>query len=190
MRFHSRYVRDYLNQSGAKKILIWAFQILVAILLAAVAAIFFFQTVTMQEGSMEPTIQAGQKVCINRMAYKLGSPKRGDIIAFQAGSEEHASIHVKRIIGLPGDTVQIRDGEIYINDEKYTEQSELGPIENPGLAEGGITLGSDEYFVLGDNRDNSEDSRYADIGNVKKRYIKGKIWFSISPLHEFGFISS
>ena len=86
--------------------------------------------------------------------------------------------------------VQIRDGEIYINDEKYTEQSELGPVDNPGLAEGGVTLGSDEYFVLGDNRDNSEDSRYADIGNVKKRYIKGKIWFSISPINEFGFISS
>lgn len=190
MRFRSRYVRDYLNHSGMKRILIWSFQILAAVLLAFVTAVAFFQTVTIQEGSMEPTILAGQKVCVNRMAYKLGAPKRGDLIAFQAGSGEHASVHVKRIIGLPGDTVQIRDGAIYINDEKYTKQSELGPVENPGLAEAGVTVGSGEYFVLGDNRSSSEDSRYADIGNVKKRSIQGKVWFSISPLNEFGFIGS
>ena len=191
MKFRSRYVRDYLSHSKMRRVLVWGVQILAVVLLALVTAVLFFQTVTMQEGSMEPTIQAGQKVCINTMAYKLGTPKRGDLIAFEAGGdEEHSSIHVKRIIGLPGDTVQIRDGEIYVNEELYETDLNLGTIENPGLAEGGVTVGSNEYFVLGDNRNNSEDSRYADIGNVKKRSIQGKVWFSVAPWKEFGFVGN
>ena len=189
MKFRSRYVRDYLSHSKMRRVLVWGVQILAVVLLALVTAVLFFQTVTMQEGSMEPTIQAGQKVCINTMAYKLGTPKRGDLIAFEAGGdEEHSSIHVKRIIGLPGDTVQIRDGEIYVNEELYETELDLGTIENPGLAEGGVTVGSNEYFGLGDNRNNSEDSRYADIGNVKKRSIQGKVWFSVAPWNKFGFV--
>ena len=189
MKFRSRYVRDYLSHSKMRRVLVWGVQILAVVLLALVTAVLFFQTVTMQEGSMEPTIQAGQKVCINTMAYKLGTPKRGDLIAFEAGGdEEHSSIHVKRIIGLPGDTVQIRDGEIYVNEELYETDLDLGTIENPGLAEGGVTVGSNEYFVLGDNRNNSEDSRFTQVGVIHRDDIVGRAWLRIYPFDRIGFI--
>ena len=97
-------------------------------------------------------------------------------------------MHVKRVIGLPGETVQIKDGLILINGETYMEKKDFPKISNPGLAETQVTLGKNEYFVLGDNRNNSEDSRFASVGNVKKGQIKGKVWLRIRPLRHFGLI--
>ena len=98
------------------------------------------------------------------------------------------STHIKRIIGLPGETIQIKDGQILIDGETYQENGEFPGIENAGVAETKVALDSGEYFVLGDNRNNSEDSRYADMGNVKKRNIIGKVWFIASPWSRFGFV--
>ena len=109
-----------------------------------------------------------------------------ELAEFRASDE--AALHIRRVIGLPGETIQIKDGQIYIDGELYKESRDLDLIENAGLAQDGVTLQSGEYFVLGDNRNNSEDSRYADIGNVKKRYIVGKLWFVSSPLREIGFV--
>ena len=95
---------------------------------------------------------------------------------------------MKRVIAVPGDTVQIIDGKVYVNDEPFEEEIEEPYIENGLLAEEPVKVGEDEYFVLGDNRNNSEDSRYANIGNVKKEHIYGKAWFIVSPLGKFGFI--
>ena len=91
------------------------------------------------------------------------------------------------MIGLPGETIQISGGRILIDGEAYKEGKDFPMISNPGLASSSITLESGEYFVLGDNRNNSEDSRYADIGMVKKRYIAGKIWFTCAPFEKLGF---
>ena len=137
---------------------------------------------------MEPTYQVRQKFFVNRVAYAFKSPKRGDLIVFKINASDEAALHIRRVIGLPGETIQIDDGQIYIDGELYKESRDLELIENAGLAEDGVTLQSGEYFVLGDNRNNSEDSRYADIGNVKKRYIVGKLWFVSSPLKEIGLV--
>ena len=95
---------------------------------------------------------------------------------------------MKRVIGVPGDTVQIKNGRIYVNGTEFTEKVDVASIEDAGLAADAVTLGDDEYFVLGDNRNNSEDSRYANIGNIKREYIIGKAWFVISTGDRFGFI--
>lgn len=93
-----------------------------------------------------------------------------------------------RVIGLPGETIQIVNGRILINGEAYKEGKDFPSINNPGMAANAITLEAGEYFVLGDNRNNSEDSRYADIGKVNKKYITGKLWFQISPRKEIGLL--
>lgn len=100
----------------------------------------------------------------------------------------NARSYIKRIIGLPGETVQIKDGKIYIDGKILEEDYETTAIEDAGTAAEEIDLGGDEYFVLGDNRKNSEDSRMADIGNVKRSEIEGKAWFVLSTKGNFGFI--
>ncbi len=188
MELNFRYIRGYLAQSKFMKVITWVLQIVITIALAAVISLMFCQTVALQEGSMDPTFSAGEKFLINRAVYKIGSPQRGDVIAFRISSDKKGSTHIKRVIGIPGDTIQIKDGQIRINDKTYVEERDLPSIVNAGIAEDPIVLESDEYFVLGDNRNNSEDSRFADIGNVKKENIIGKIWFVISPMNRIGFV--
>lgn len=188
MGFSPRYVRDYFAQSKLKTVLIWIVEIALVILLAAGVSSFFCRSIVVQEGSMEPTLKAGDRALINSAAYKLSSPRRGDIVVFRAADDAKSSLHIKRVIGLPGETVQIKDGQILIDGKTYVEQKDFPAITNPGLAEEPIKLGSGEYFVLGDNRNNSEDSRFSDIGNISKKYIVGKIWFTVSPKSKIGFI--
>ncbi len=168
----------------------WGFQAAVAVVFGIVAALLFFQIVVMQEGSMEPTFATGDTFFVNRAVYKFSSPERGDIIVFKTSPEDNAALHIKRVIGLPGETVQIKDGQILIDGTAYEETLDLSEINNPGLADNGVKLESGEYFVLGDNRNNSEDSRYADVGNVKKKYIVGKVWFQVGPTENIGFIKN
>ena len=165
----------------------WVFQIVVTLVFAAVVAIRRFQTVTMQESSMEPTISVGDRFFINKAVYKFSSPQRGDMIVFRTSASDDAALHIRRVIGLPGEKIQISGGRILINGEVYKEGRDFPMMTNPGLAATTITLESGQYFVLGDNRNNSEDSRYADIGTVSRRYILGKIWFTCSPFEKLGF---
>lgn len=187
-------VKDWLGALGeSQKVfqgLRWAFQILVVMIFGIMTAMCLFSTVTMQEGSMEPTFSTGSKFLVNKVVYKFSEPKRGDLIVFKTTPDDNASLHIKRVIGLPGEKIQIRDGRILIDGKTYKEGRDLPKISNPGLATNEIYLSSDEYFVLGDNRNNSEDSRYADVGNVKKKYITGKIWFRITPFKKAGFLKN
>lgn len=171
-----------------KKIFSWVFSMALTLALAALTAVFLFQSVMMQESSMEPTISVGDKFLINKIVYKIQEPKRGDIIVFKTNASEDAALHIRRVIGVPGDTVQIKEGRIWINGEIYNEGMDLPKMTNAGLAENAISLQSEEYFVLGDNRNNSEDSRYGDIGLVEEKFITGKIWFKISPVKEIGIL--
>lgn len=172
-----------------KNILVWVIQIVAVLILSAIVSHTFFGGTVAQENSMSPTIQANDNIKINRMSYFFGSPERGDVIAFYKNSEMDSSIQIKRVIGIPGDTVQIVDGIILINGETYMEDEHFAKINHPGHADDPIELGSEEYFVLGDNRNNSEDSRFADMGNVLEENIIGKVWITTSPFSRFGFVN-
>lgn len=180
--------REKLEDSKLRKVLIWVFEIVVTLIFAVLTSMMLFQSVTMQESSMEPTLAVGSQYFVNKLAYKTSSPKRGDIIVFRTNGSDDAALHVRRVIGLPGETIQIVNGRIQINGEAYKEGKDFPSINNPGMAANAITLEAGEYFVLGDNRNNSEDSRYADIGKVNKKYITGKLWFQISPRKEIGLL--
>ncbi|XCP83722.1 signal peptidase I [Roseburia hominis] len=171
------------------KALLWILQIAIVCLFAFVFVWYFGQRVSNIGDSMSPVLKNGDVVLVNRIIYDASMPKRGDIIVFKPNGNENLHSYVKRIIGLPGETVQIREGEIYINGKKLKEDYKTSEITDPGLAVEEITLEGDEFFVLGDNRESSGDSRIADIGNVKRSEIEGKAWFIIAPGKHFGFIS-
>ena len=180
--------KEKLENNRVRNVLRWIFEIMVTLAFAALVSIAMFQSVTMQESSMEPTLSVGDQFFMNRVVYKVTSPKRGDMVVFRKNASDEAALHIRRIIGLPGETIQIKDGRILINGETYKEGKDFPSISTPGLAANPITLESGEYFVLGDNRNNSEDSHYGDIGIVNERYIVGKIWFTISPVKKIGFL--
>jgi len=178
-----------INYDLIRNVGIWIFQLLIVCVFAFVFVWYFGQRITNNGDSMNPVLQSGDATLVNRIVYDMSKPKRGDIIAFKPNGNENAYFYIKRIIGLPGETVQIEDGKIYIDGEVLEEAYETIEITDPGIAAEPITLGGDEYFVLGDNRESSEDSRLADIGNVKKSEIEGKTWFILSPRQHFGFVN-
>lgn len=180
--------RERLWDDRTRGIVKWIFEIIVTVVFAVLVAISAFQTVTLQESAMEPTYSVGEKFFVNRAVYKIKSPKRGDVIVFRTSVSDDAALHIRRVIGLPGETVLIKDGQVYINGKVYEENGAYPDITNAGLADSSITLESGEYFVLGDNRNNSEDSRFSDIGNINKKYIVGKLWFTVSPKSKIGFV--
>ena len=135
--------------------------------------------------SMENTLHNGESLLVNKIAYE---PSRYDIVVFYPLGREEDEYYVKRIYGLPGETVQIKGKDIYINNQIIEDKYAKNAMDDAGIAEEPLKLGEDEYFVLGDNRNNSEDSRYSNIGNVKKEHIIGKAWFIISPFGKFGFM--
>ena len=155
-------------------------EIAVTVVIAVVFTYFFGVRSTVIGPSMSPQLEDGDEVLIDRFMYKFISPKSGDIIAFLPNGNTNTHYYLKRVIAVPGDTVQIKDGSVYVNGEEFREEIETARMEDAGIA--------DEYFVLGDNRNNSEDSRYANIGNIREDYIIGKAWFVISPREKLGFI--
>lgn len=169
-----------------KEIIIWIVEIIAVILLAYFLVKYAVEKTTVVGESMELTLQEEDKIIINKLAYRFSKPKRFDVIVFKQSGKEHSYYNIKRIIGLPGETVQIKDGVVYINDEPITEKSAVDVIKNPGLAVEPITLEDKEYFVLGDNRNLSEDSRFANIGNVVFDDIIGKAWVRLKP---FNFVN-
>lgn len=137
--------------------------------------------------SMTPTLQDGDNLIVEKVTYYFRDPQRYDIIVFPY-PEDPSRHYIKRIIGLPGETVQIIDGYVYINGELLDEHYGNAVMNNAGIAAEPITLGEDEYFVLGDNRNNSEDSRYAAVGNIKRSQIDGRAWLRIWPFSDIGFL--
>lgn len=160
-----------------------------AVLLAVVIVVSFGLKTSVIGVSMEPALQNGQTVFIDRFVYKLLSPKRGDVIVFLPNGNTNSHYYLKRVVGLPGEKVQIIGGYVYVNGIMLDEDEMLDKIADPGIAEIELTLGTDEYFVLGDNRNNSEDSRSGNIGPVKKSNIIGKAWFHLSGEDDgWGFV--
>ena len=177
-----------LKQDRIKKIVEWVAEILVVCILAWMLVSFFGQRVSNAGDSMSPVLKNGDIVLINRIVYDARKPKRGEIIAFRPNGNENAHYCIKRVVGLPGETVQIKDGKIYIDGKKQEKNLHISKIDFAGIAENPIKLGETEYFVLGDNSEGSDDSRLADIGNVKREDIGGKVWFVINIGKNFGFV--
>lgn len=154
------------------------------ILLAFFFVRFAFERTLVPGDSMAPTLEADMPIMINHLSYLRSGPDRFDVIVFEQEGEEHSYYHVKRVIGLPGETVQIVDGIVYINDAPLKEiVKDLPKMHLSGLATEPLVLDEDEYFVLGDNRNKSEDSRFANIGNVTKSQIVGKAWLILDPFN-------
>lgn len=182
------------EENGKKKSMVREIvEMILYLALALIAALLIVKYVgqrTQVEGrSMEPTLEDGQNLILDKVSYRFRDPERFDIIVFpfnKDGKEEH---FIKRIIGLPGETVQIIDGYVYINDEKL-ESDIYGKeiIKSAGRAAEPITLGEDEYFVLGDNRNNSRDGRTVEVGNIKRSEITGRAFFRIWPLNKIGIL--
>ena len=136
--------------------------------------------------SMQPTLSDGDNLIVDKLSYRFHDPDRFDIIVFP---QEDGRYFIKRIIGLPGENVRIdEDGFIYINGEKLQESYGKEVMLDPGLAKDGIQLGADEYFVLGDNRNDSMDSRMAEVGPIAGERIIGRAWLRIYPFDQIGFL--
>ncbi len=163
--------------------------IFIAIVAAASYAVVTFvgQRTQVSGESMETTLSYGDQLIVDKISYRFRDPKRYDIVVFPYRYEEN-TFYIKRVIGLPGETVQIVDGYVYINGQILGEQYGNALIEDPGLAAEPITLGPDEYFVLGDNRNNSQDSRTANVGNIHRDELIGRAWVRLWPFDKIGVI--
>ena len=187
LSFYRRKERK-MNIPVMREVFIWVFEIAAVVGIAFVFTYFFGVRKGVAGASMAPQLEDGDEALINRFSYRFFPPKAGDVIAFFPNGNTNAHYYIKRIVGVPGDTVQIIDGVLYINDEPYEEKTDVARMEDAGLAAQPVTLADDEYFVLGDNRNNSEDSRYANIGNVRESYMIGRVWFLLMPTDKIGLI--
>ena len=183
-------------------ILKWIVDITMVVCLSFILATYMLGKTTVVGHSMEPTLENDDSLLVDKVSYCFRQPARYDVIVFEPAIANVSKYYVKRIVGLPGETIQIIDGVVYINGEplendviySFGLKDEAGkPVEpekiyNAGLAEKPITLGYDEYFVLGDNRNNSEDSRFSNVGNVKYSAIIGRIWAVSSPFGRMGLV--
>ena len=161
------------------------------------AAVYFIlqyvgQRTVVRGDSMDTTLSDGQNLIMDKISYRFQEPQRYDIVIFP-GPEEYGKhpYYIKRIIGLPGETVQIKKGKVYIDGKKLKSDiyGITKRIDEPGIAEEPLTLEDDEYFCLGDNRPVSYDSRYEEVGPVHRSEIIGKVWIRIWPLSKFGKVS-
>lgn len=166
----------------------WIADVVVVLVLAVFVVLFLCDRVTVTGQSMEPTLSASDVVLVDRVKYHFGDPERFDVIVFIKENNSSVKKYVKRVIGLPGETVQIVDEVVYIDGIPLEGEVGLEHVTLAGLASEPIVLGKDEYFVLGDNRESSEDSRFSNIGNVNRGEIHGCVWLRVAPFQSFGKI--
>ena len=169
-----------------RELLSTSIYILVVLVLAFLVVKYVGQRTEVIGSSMEYTLMDNDNLIVNKIGYIIGEPERFDIVVFPYRYEKK-TYYVKRIIGLPGETVQILDdGTILINGEELKEYYGKEVMLDPGRASEPVLLSDDEYFVLGDNRNNSKDSRFDEVGNIKRSELMGKVWIRIYPFKEFG----
>lgn len=173
------------EESAVQNLVNWIVDIIVVIAFACYLVYSVGSRVEVTGSSMNPVLNSGDVVLMNRIAYDLGAPNRYDIAVFE---KENSSYNIKRIIGLPGETIQIKDNLVYIDGKPLDADGSLGLATIAGIAEYPIELGEDEYFLLGDNRESSEDSRFSGIGNIKRDQLTGKVWLKFQPIEELGLI--
>ena len=170
-----------------KELLGWIVYIAVIIGLTWLIITFVGQRTRVSGHSMEATLHDGDNLIVDKLSYRFRDPKRFEIIVFPYSHKEN-TYYIKRIIGLPGETVQVKDGYVYIDGEKLDENYGLEVMEDAGIAAEPIELGEDEYFVLGDNRNHSSDSRDPSVGILHRDELIGRAWIRIWPLDRIGVI--
>ena len=171
-------------------VVIIVFCIGIAYFLASFVTTYVAHQTTVEGESMEPTLTDGDSVIIQRLSYYFADPKRYDVVVFPVSYDDGTAkktYYIKRVIGLPGETVQIIDGSVYINNEKLDDDVYgAAAINEAGIAENPLVLGENQYFVMGDNRNMSTDSRNSYVGLVNKNDIIGEAWLCTWPLNHFG----
>ena len=176
--------------SVAKEIISVIINVLVCFGVVFLITHFIGQRTVVSGSSMEDTLSDGDNLIVDKISYRFNEPERFDVVVFPPKYEED-TYYIKRIIGLPGEVVSINsEGTIYINGQVLDEQYGTDVIMNAGLASSEILLGPDEYFVLGDNRNNSTDSRFEAVGNVKGEDIVGRAWLRVYPFDSFGLVEN
>lgn len=158
-----------------REVFSWLFGIAAAVFIAVVLNVFLGVTTRVVGVSMEPTLYNGQKIFINSFLYLISTPQRGDVVVFLPNGNENSHYYVKRVVAIPGDQVLISDGILYVNGEESPWVRDR--LMDPGIAANEFTIQNGEYFCIGDNPGNSEDSRSPNIGPVKEIDMLGKVWF-------------
>ena len=180
--------RKKVSSDTMKEVGNYIFGIVMAVFIAFFLVYSFGMRTSVIGVSMENTLYNGQTVLVNRIAYLLFPPKAGDVIVFLPNGNINTHYYVKRVVATPGDTVEFKDGRLYVNGV-MEESEQYDKVADPGIAEEPIKVGVDEFFVLGDNRNNSEDSRSGNIGLVLRKQIEGKACLHFSSEKDgVGFI--
>ena len=175
------------NKSIVKEILGMVFYFAIVLVITLAIVKYVGQRTEVKGDSMYPTLHDGDNLIVDKITYRFSDPEWFDIIVFPYQHDKKTH-YIKRIIGLPGETVQVVDGSIFINGNVLNEEYGNEKMVDAGLAANPMTLGEDEYFVLGDNRNNSQDSRLASVGNIHKDEIVGRAWVRIWPFSSFGIL--
>ena len=186
LSFYKR--RRAIQTSAVQEVIIHLGVCVLAFVIGCVLVYYFMTSLTCVGQAMEPTAGSGDQVFVNRFIYSLSAPKDGDVVVFKPNGNVNSHFYMRRVIGTPGDTVEIKEGFIYINGELYETGIGSEQMDFAGIAQEELKLDKDEFFVLGDNRNASEDSRNADIGTVRRQDIYGMAWFVRYPWENFGWI--
>ncbi len=174
------------RRSIGSVILRWLLVIALLIIVVSGTAVLVSTRTRVVDDSMSPVLKEGDLLSVDRITYKFFNPSRYDVVIFPSAYQEN-TFFIRRIIGLPGETVRIVDGDIYINGNKIKDPYGQG-VTNPGIAVDNITVGANEYFVLSDNRSAKDDSRDAAVGNISSDSIVGHAWLRLWPIERFGLI--
>lgn len=175
------------RKSASRELLSWILYIGIILVVTILINTFVGQRTRVDGSSMLPQLVDGDNLIVDKISYRFTDPTRFDIIVFPYQYRNN-TFYIKRIMGLPGETVQIIDGRFFVNGEQIEDNFGNAQMSNPGIAALPITLGANEYFVLGDNRNHSQDSRDQNVGVLHRSDILGRAWLRIWPFNSFGII--
>lgn len=187
------YVKDTSDSDDFKNKKKYRYEMLIYVIVVVLSVVFvpkYIAQRTVVDGeSMMNTLNDGDNLIVEKISYRFSEPDRFDIVVFYPFGKKEKEYYIKRVIGLPGEYVCIKDSTIYIDGEELKENYGKAPIRYAGIAADGITLGEDEYFLMGDNRLESFDSRYPEIGPVSEDKIAGRAVLRIYPFKQFGLLN-